>query len=62
MVSADSCEKRKSIHRNSLCAGLYQLCLESLVLLLLFLQLFSQFGQFVVSSLPEALFFIKAGL
>lgn len=62
MVSADSCEERKSIHRKSLCAGLYQLCLEPVVLLLLFLQLFGKFSQFVVSSLTEALLFIKAGL
>lgn len=54
--------KEKVFHRKSLCAGLYQLCLEPVVLLLLFLQLFGKFSQFVVSSLTEALLFIKAGL
>ena len=41
---------------------LYQFCLESLVLLLLLLKLFGQSAQCLVSSLPQTLLLIIAGL
>lgn len=41
---------------------LYQLSLKPLILLLLVLQLFGHFGQPLLSSLPQALLLIVAGL